>query len=232
MVTDGYVSFAQGDFSNVGNFWDMPDLVEIDLVDVRSLPPYIFNDLPKLQELTFNASLKSIGQYCFRNMDNLQKIKFPKRDPQSPEFSLSYYVFENTPNLTDVYVEDTAPFEFSFIGDENAFYPTRYTLHVPQGSKELYAAATGWKEFGKIIEDGGSGAGIEDATADTATWRCTAVNGGVTICGAERMEILIATMDGKNVERLTAKTDCTTVHLPAGLYIVSAENHSVKVCVK
>lgn len=229
---DGYISFCEGGFSFFGNFWDMPNLVDIDLADVRYTPSYTFINLPKLEKLVFNAALERVGKSSFTDLENLQSITFRLRDKGNGKIGFDYNSFTNTPKLKDVYVEDTTPFEFSFYADEDAFYPARYTLHVPRGSKEFYAAAPGWKEFGKIVEDGGMGSSIEDATADTATWNCTAVTGGVAVTGAEGMEILVATMDGRIMERLTAITGCTTINLPAGLYIVSAAGQSAKICVK
>ena len=210
----------------------MPNLVDIDLADVSYIPSYIFINLPKLEKLVFNAALERVGKSSFTDLENLQSITFRLRDKGTGKIGFDYNSFTNTPKLKDVYVEDATPFEFSFDADEDAFYPARYTLHVPRGSKELYAAAPGWKEFGKIVEDGGTGSGIEDAKADTATWSCTAVTGGVAVTGAEGVEILVATMDGRIMERLTATTGCTTINLPVGLYIVSAAGQSAKVCVK
>ena len=224
------VIFPSGDITHFGIMCDMPNLTKIDMGDAQETGRKQFNNLPKLEEVTINATLERIKSSCFQNLEALERIVFIKRDGKG--FNINSESFENTPKLKDVYVEDATPFEFRFIADEDAFYPARYTLHVPRGSKELYAAAPGWKEFGKIVEDGGTGSGIEDATADTATWSCTAVTGGVAVTGAEGVEILVATMDGRIMERLTATTGCTTINLPAGLYIVSAAGQSAKVCVK
>ena len=220
------IEFSEAIAESFGNFWFMPNLVEIDLADISTVPSGIFWELPKLQELTFNASLYRILDNSFQDLENLQKITFKKRDNK---FSIDYYSFKNTPKLTDIYVENETPFEFYFESKEDDFYPPRYTLHVPVGSKALYEAAPGWCKFGQIVEDG---AGVDEAAADSATWRCAAVSGGVDVVGAEGMELRIFAIDGKLVERLTPTSDCTTVSLPAGLYIVSAAGRSLKVCVR
>lgn len=223
----GYTDFSDATLKQYyGNFWNLPNLIEIDLADVDKIQPNIFKDLPKLRELIFNASLNSMGHDCFQNMESLQKIIFKKRDN---EFVISRYCFENTPELTDIYVENEIPFSFRYSREEKGFYPPRYTLHVPVGSKALYEAASGWSAFGRIVEDG---AGVDETAAENATWRCAAVSGGVAVVGAEGLELRIFAIDGKLVERLTPTADCTTVPLPAGLYIVSAAGRSIKICVR
>ena len=46
------------------------------------------------------------------------------------------------------------------------------TLHVPEGTKALYAAAEGWKRFGTIVEDGGKSAiqAISTTQTDNGAW--------------------------------------------------------------
>ena len=209
-----------------GVLWGLQNLTELDFGDMSRVPAFTFHNMPKIRELTFNAAMKTIEEVCFQDIENLQKITLKQRDKR---FWISYSSFKNTPTLTDVYVENETPFGFSFVSDENGFYPPRYTLHVPVGSKALYEEAPGWCEFGKIVEDV---AGVDETVVETPTWRCTAVSGGVAIVGAEGMELRIVAIDGKLVERLTPTSDCATVHLPAGLYIVSAAGRSVKVCVR
>ena len=209
-----------------GWFGGLPNLVEIDFGDLSFIPDFIFRDMPKLQELTFNASLIFATRSSFTNLENLQKITFKQRDRG---FIIDPYSFENTQTLTDIYVENEAPFDILFESDECGFYPPRYTLHVPVGSKVLYETAPGWCKFGQIVEDG---AGVDETAADSTTWHCTAVSGGVAVVGAEGLDLRIFAIDGKLVERITPTADCTTVHLPAGLYIVSAAGRSLKVCVR
>ena len=221
-----YFQISQTTEELYGWFWGLPNLVEIDFGDLSFIPDFIFRDMPKLQELTFNASLIFATRRSFTNLENLQKITFKQRDRG---FIIDPYSFENTQTLTDIYVENEVPFDFLFESDECGFYPPRYTLHVPVGSKALYEAAPGWCKFGRIVEDG---AGVDETAADSATWRCAAVPGGVDVVGAEGMELRIFAIDGKLVERLTPTSDCATVHLPAGLYIVSAAGRSMKVCVR
>ena len=46
------------------------------------------------------------------------------------------------------------------------------TLHVPEGTKDLYAAAEGWKLFGTIVEDGGKSAihTVSTTLTDNGAW--------------------------------------------------------------
>ena len=220
------IEFSEAIAESFGNFWFMPNLVEIDLADVKIIETFTFWELPKVPELTFNASLTWIRQSSFQGMESLHKITFKKRDKR---FGIEVNSFEDTPALSDIYVENEIPFEFIYPSNEKAFYPPRYTLHVPPGSKALYEAAPGWCKFGQIVEDG---AGVDETAAESPTWRCAAVSGGVEVVGAEGMELRIFAIDGKLVERLTPTSDCVTVPLPAGLYIVSTAGRSLKVCVR
>ena len=225
------VQFSEEDmfYEHFGNFWILPNLVEIDLADIRYVPADDFKYMPKLQELTFNAPFESIGENSFKDMPSLTKITFKKRDKA---FSIDHGVFSDTPALTDIYVENTTPFNFSYWEFEtNGFYPARFTLHVPVGSKALYEEAQVWKDFGEIVEYNVAD-GIDITDADSDTWRCTAVAGAVAVSGAQGVEVSILAIDGKLIQRFTATSDCVTVPLPAGLYIVTAQGRSDKVCVK
>ena len=48
----------------------------------------------------------------------------------------------------------TTPLEVASLVDDDIDLSDA-TLHVPEGTKDLYAAADSWKRFGKIVEDGG-----------------------------------------------------------------------------
>ena len=60
----------------------------------------------------------------------------------------------------------TTPLEVAgLIGDNVKL--DKATLHVPEGTKDLYAAADSWKRFGTIVEDGGKSGIQAVTTADT-----------------------------------------------------------------
>lgn len=114
------------------------------------------------------------------------------------------------------------------------FNPQAITLHVPAGSHELYAAAKGWKDFGKIVEYDASGAGVETAEADAAQpWSCTSAAGGVTVSADSTVRVEVVTPAGAIVKRVAvAAGEAVTVELPAGVYIVAGSGLSAKVCVR
>ena len=223
-------SFDFGDITHFGVLSDMPNLKKLDLGIIERTSRKQFNNLPKLEELKINASLVRIWENCFQNLETLNKIIFKQRGDTKLEIKAG--VFENTPMLKDIYVEDEAPFSISFEIKENAIYPAKLTLHVPQGAKELYAAAPGWKEFGKIVEDGGVGAGIETAAADREEWKCSAVPGGLAINGEAGIAATTVTPDGRIAQQTVTSGECTTIQLPAGLYLVTARGTTVKIYVK
>jgi hypothetical protein len=57
-------------------------------------------------------------------------------------------------NIKHCRVSWTTPLEVTGLIDAG-IYLDDATLHVPEGTKELYAAADSWKRFGTIVEDGG-----------------------------------------------------------------------------
>lgn len=224
------VNFSQDlKFLN-GIFCNLPNLEEIELADVDHIEYDTFKDLPKVENLTFNAKLEIIGENGFSDMGNLTKITFKKRDNK---FYIHQCCFNNTPKLADIFVENTTPFTLSFEDTDNTagFYPPRFTLHVPVGSKSLYEEAEVWKDFGKIVEYEVDEAGVQHTVTDSDNWRCSATRGGVTVTGAEGCDVSVITIDGKLIERVIVAPDYLKVDLPAGLYIVSADGRSSKVCV-
>ena len=106
-----------------------------------------FRGLENLQEIIIPHSVTSIGNYSFGNCNNLYKITFLGKT------NLKDHAFDGNEDgkpSADVYVYSSEP---SIITNTSFSHKTFLNnLYVPTGSKELYAAATGWKEFWSIIE--------------------------------------------------------------------------------
>ena len=107
-----------------------------------------FRGLENLQEIIIPQSVTSIGNYSFSDCTNLNKITFLGKTNLN---DYAFYGYENGPSA-NVYVYSREP---SVIKNTSFSHKTFLNnLYVPTGTKELYAAATGWKEFWNIIETG------------------------------------------------------------------------------
>ena len=97
-----------------------------------------------LTTLTIPESVTTIGEEAFLYCDNLSEITIPINVT-----SIGTDAFAECSNLTSVTVEWAEPIAI----DEECFSnAVNATLYVPAGTKALYKAATGWKNFGRIVE--------------------------------------------------------------------------------
>lgn len=93
------------------------------------------------------------------------------------------------------------------------------TLYVPDGAKDAYAAADGWKEFSKIEI---VGTGVGSVSADNGL-SVTAVAGGLNVSADSAVEVFDAA--GRRVYAGAPGV----IELPQGLYIVVSGAKAVKV---
>ena len=120
---------------------------------VTSIGNSTFYNCSGLTTIAIPESLTSIGDYTFYNCSSLTSVTIP-----DGVTSIGSSAFKECSSLTSVisYIPD--PFDintnvFTYWDGEiwqNTF--TSATLYVPQGTKALYEAAEGWKEFGNIVE--------------------------------------------------------------------------------
>ena len=141
--------------------WAFCDLQYIKSVklesEVQSIGEAFLYRCPELSEIASSStSYPAIDNVLF-NSDCTTLLKYPSaRDGKSykiPETvtQLAKWSFESMKNLTDLYVCSSTPFEL----EDGVFEDTdlsKMTLHVPFGTRDAYAAADGWKEFGTIVE--------------------------------------------------------------------------------
>ena len=90
--------------------------------DITELRSYFLSYCPELTSVELPSTLTEIWKYSFSNDPKLKTVTCKAATPPK-----TWYVFRGTPI-------DSA------------------TLRVPAGSKTLYQAAEGWKDFGTIVE--------------------------------------------------------------------------------
>ena len=210
--------------------YDLPELTDLHIGYLGKLRRYCFYNLPKLKTITIdNVSDNRIGAYCFYNLPQLERLTIKKLNGG---LGMTRGTFLNTPLLSNVYVEDSNPGTLYCEMEKDGFYPPRMTLHVPVGSRELYAEADGWKEFGEIVEYDPAGVASPEADA-VQPWSCTPAAGGLTVSADSAVTVEVVTPAGAVVKRVAvAAGETVTVELPAGVYIVAGPGQSAKVCVR
>ena len=157
-----------------------------------------------IETVRFPEGFKSTtGDYTFQGCKNLKEVYLPST---TTGFG-GYYTFAYCASLETVYVYATTPPACDSYDFYNS-YPEYMTLHVPQGTKEVYAAASGWKTFGNIIDDLTNNAGIEDNVIDS---------------GDEPLAVY--NLQGV---RLKISTPDELENLPAGIYIINGEKRHIK----
>lgn len=141
-----------------------------------------------LLQLPHIASLKHIGSNAFLNVLLMEEAHIPAG------CTLSSDAFTHCVALQNVYAYAMQPqtiTDDTFKDIENI---TTATLHVPEGTAELYKAAAGWRRFTLIAEDIASG--ISSTTTD-GNIRATRVDGGYLVEGVDNGEhYAVYTMTG------------------------------------
>ncbi|UTC89839.1 leucine-rich repeat domain-containing protein [Treponema denticola] len=137
---------------------------------LKYIARYVFNDCPNLATLNLPSSLEFIGDFSIQDLKVSSMVV-----PENIKILDSYFL-AGCPELTSVVLPSTLTQIkwYSFSGDHKlktvtckaATPPTikasdhvfknvplaSATLRVPAGSKALYQAAEGWKDFGTIVE--------------------------------------------------------------------------------
>jgi hypothetical protein len=130
-----------------------------------------FDDSHYLEAISIPEGVSFIGFAAFQNCDNLKSIAIPRSVTVIKDWA-----FMECTRLRGVTVRWATPLAIG--GD--VFFSTRTdTLHVPPGTKALYEAATGWKDFKTIVED--------SDPMDTLTWSLSDNGTTLTIRGEGAM---------------------------------------------
>ena len=132
-----------------GAFWDCSNLTNVILPSALTSIGYLaFVNCSNLANVTLSSNITSIGSSAFSGCKSLKNLTISKdvTSIKDIRFNNDYEDLE----LESVYVAWQNPIEAgSFF---NRIKISNCTLYVPQGTKEAYANADVWKDFGNIIE--------------------------------------------------------------------------------
>ncbi len=132
-----------------GAFWDCSNLTNVILPSaLTSIGDIAFVNCSNLANVTLSSNITSIGSSAFSGCKSLKNLTISKdvTSIKDIRFNNDYEDLE----LESVYVAWQNPIEAgSFF---NRIKISNCTLYVPQGTKEAYANADVWKDFGNIIE--------------------------------------------------------------------------------
>jgi hypothetical protein len=107
-----------------------------------------FSGCTNLESIVLPEGLSELRQYAFTNCKKLKAINLSKYMTEIEE-----ECFSGCTSLREVWTATTNPSSISLGTDVFKGVPlASCTLYVPFGSKELYAAAPVWKNFGQIVE--------------------------------------------------------------------------------
>lgn len=172
-----------------------------------------------LTSLVIPNSVTEVGTGVFAACTDLKSVVIG-----SSLTTLSTSMFLNDFDLTDVTVCSSTPptldgYVFNGMSFENA------TLRVPEGSAGAYKSASGWKDFGTIVEYTPTGISNVEAGAGFAV---KAADGVITVEGAEG-EVSVYDMSGAKVAAAKADGSATIAVPVRGAYIVKVGVKAVKV---
>lgn len=132
-----------------GAFWDCSNLTNVILPSaLASIGAIAFANCSNLANVTLSSNITSIGYSAFSDCNSLKNLTISK-DVTSIKDIRFYYEYDEL-ELESVYVAWENPIEAGSFFDRIKI--SNCTLYVPQGTKEAYANADVWKDFGNILE--------------------------------------------------------------------------------
>ena len=154
--TDGELSYTEAkalEYMKQGiGFNDNANIVTFDefqyFTNVNSINDYSFRNCSNLRSIIMPDGLEDVSFYAFSGCKSLERVQFGRSLT-----NLDEEAFNGCTALKEVILPVADPATITV--NKTAFRNTRLanaTLYVPVGSKELYAAAPYWKNFGNIVE--------------------------------------------------------------------------------
>ena len=165
-----------------------------------------------------------MGKALFFECLSLTSITIPKSAT-----NLGNAAFAQCTSLKDVSVEWTTPLPVDIYFFDEVILSAAI-LHVPTGTKALYQAADGWKDFGTILEYNPS----HTEPVEVPTLKAYASNGILTVSGLQAGEpVSIYSLSGQLVYKGVAKAETEQIPLNVnGIYIVATKNRTIKTIIK
>lgn len=161
---------------------------------VTSIGRSAFNECYNLSEMTIPTSVTSIGQWAFFLCSGLTRIDIP-----ATVTSIGQEAFRYCSNLTTVSVEWDEPITIDYNCFSNA---ANAVLYVPVETNFKYKTATGWKNFGQIVNK----------------TKSILFAGDVTVCRGGQITVPIMLSNKDNVRNVQFE-----LALPEGFSVVTNE---------
>ncbi len=141
-------------------------------------------------------------------------------------------LFSGCSNMTSINVYHSVPVDLTSVSEDSkdvfkGVDTTTCVLHVPVGSKSLYASAFQWKGFSNIVE--GFSSGLLSTTF--ANLKASGQNGQIQVSGVEiGQTIRVYTLQGSELYNHKATAAITTIKLNLqGFYLVKVGTECVRV---
>ena len=189
---------------------------------ITSIGDYAFYECTGLACITIPSSVKSIGNTTFGGCTGLTSLTIP-----SSVTTIKSGAFFGCTGLTSIYAQSAIPVDLYHVS--YVFFGEDYKnciLHVPVGSKSLYAVADQWEEFFHILD--------ESTVVHTTTisgQKAYMHNGMLELSGLQQGEtIRVYSMQGIQVFSAKVNANKQCLQLPIkGVYIVSLGNENIKI---
>lgn len=117
---------------------------------LTDISPQAFSECMNLEDITLPSTITAIGQGAFVMCDNLRNISIP-----ASVTAIGDGAFWECMSLEEIFCYVANPFNIQ----EQVFFQPTYenaTLHVPQGTKDLYQNTEFWSNFANIVDDLGT----------------------------------------------------------------------------
>lgn len=192
---------------------------------VEKMDKGCFRKCQSLQWANLPETLKSMGDGCYNDCPNLVRISLPwsKIDMNN--------CFNNCPSVTCIEILAAEPYPYP----SNCFMDidkSKCDLLVPEEALDKYLNADGWKDFYRINGISTAGVGAEKVSADSDTeFDAFGSKGHIKIINKQGLRIDVTSLNGEKIASITEAGD-NELSLPYGVYMVSSQNHSIKVFVK